>query len=56
MALAANVPMARQALTGPFLAGIALATFAVFSFTRIDSVWVILAAALVGLLGAFVIY
>jgi chromate transporter len=54
--LAANVPMARQALTGPFLAAIALATFAVFSFTRIDSVWVILAAALVGLLGAAVIY
>jgi len=56
LVLAANVPMARDALTGPFLAAIALASFGVFSFTRIDSVWVILVAALLGLLGAVVIH
>ena len=50
--VAAMVPMARGALTDGFLVAIALAGFAVFSFTRIDSVWVILAAALTGLVGA----
>ena len=52
LVLAANVPMARDALTGGILVAIALASFAVFSFTRIDSVWVILAAAILGFLGA----
>ena len=47
--LAATLPLSRGALTGPWLGGIALASFAVFSFTRINSVWVIVAAALVGL-------
>lgn len=54
--LAANVPMARDALTDGFLAAIAVASFAVFSFTRIDSVWVILASAAVGLVGALFIH
>ena len=54
--LAANVPMAHDALTSGFLTAIAVASFAVFSFTRIDSVWVILASALVGLLGAAIIH
>jgi chromate transporter len=52
--LAANVPMARDALTGGFLVAIAVASFAVFSFTRIDSVWVILASAAVGLIAALI--
>jgi len=52
LVLAANVPMARDALTSGALAALAVGSFAVFSFTRIDSVWVILAAALLGLLGA----
>jgi chromate transporter len=52
--LAANVPMARDALTSGFLAMIAVASFAVFSFTRIDSVWAIVGAALVGLVAASV--
>ena len=47
--LAATLPLSRSALTGPWLGGIAVASFAVFSFTRINSVWVIVAAALVGL-------
>jgi len=54
LVLAANVPMARDALTSALLGAIAVASFAVFSFTRIDSVWVILAAALLGLLGALI--
>ncbi|MGH7675115.1 MAG: chromate transporter, partial [Gemmatimonadales bacterium] len=54
--LAANVPMARDALTGGFLAAVAVVSFGVFSFTRIDSVWVILAAAAVGLAGAAFIH
>ena len=53
--LAANVPMARDALTDGWLAAVAVASFAVFSFTRIDSMWVILAAAAVGLAGAALI-
>jgi chromate transporter len=56
LVLAANVPMARDALTGGVLVAIALASFAVCSFTRIDSVWVILAAALTGLGGALVMH
>jgi chromate transporter len=52
--LAAMVPMARGTLTDGFLAAVAVASFAVFSLTRIDSVWVILAAALAGLLGTAV--
>ena len=56
LVLAANVPMARDALTNGSLAAVAIASFGVFSFTRIDSVWVILAAALLGLLGATVIH
>ena len=52
LVLAANVPMARDALTSGAYALIAVASFGVFSFTRIDSVWVILAAAFLGLGGA----
>ena len=56
LVLAANVPMARDALTNGVLAAIAVVSFGVFSFTRIDSVWVILVAALLGLLGATIIH
>jgi chromate transporter len=56
LVLAANVPMARDALTSGGYAVIAVASFAVFSFTRIDSVWVILAAALLGLGGAAIVH
>jgi len=54
--LAANVPMARDGLTSGSLAAIAVVSFGVFSFTRIDSVWVILIAATLGLLGAAFIH
>jgi len=46
--MAAMVPIAQSALTDGLLVAIAAASFAVFSLTRIDSAWVILAAALTG--------
>jgi len=49
--MAAMVPIARGALTDGLLVAVAAASFAVFSFTRIDSAWVILAAALTGGVG-----
>ena len=54
--MAAMVPIARGALTDGTLVTIAAASFAVLSFTKLDSMWVILAAALAGLLGATVIH
>lgn len=50
--LAATLPLARGALSHGLLVLVAVASFAVFAFTRIDSVWVVLAAALMGLLSA----
>lgn len=50
--VAATLPLARDALADGLLVTIAAASFAVFSFTGIDSVWVILASALTGLLSA----
>ena len=52
--MAAMMPLAQSALTNGLLVGIAAAGFAVFSFTRIDSLWVILAAALTGLVSVVV--
>jgi chromate transporter len=54
LVLAANVPMARAALTNGALTALAIVSFGVFSFTRIDSVWVIVAAALLGLSAALI--
>jgi chromate transporter len=54
--VAAMLPIARGALTDGLLVGVAAASFAVFSFTRIDSVWVIAAAAATGLVSAAVIH
>jgi chromate transporter len=51
--LAATLPLAREALTEGWLVAIAVAGFAGFSFTRIDSIWVIVAAVLAGLLAVF---
>ena len=47
--LAATLPLSRSTLTGPWLGAIAVASFGVFAFTRINSVWVIVVAALAGL-------
>jgi chromate transporter len=50
--LSATLPLARDAVQGSLTLIVALASFAVLSFTRIDTVWVILASAALGLLGA----
>jgi len=54
--VAAMVPIARGALTDGMLMAIAGASFAVFSFTKIDSTWVIAAAALTGLVSAVIVH
>jgi chromate transporter len=46
--LSATVSLAQSALGHPFTATVAAVAFAVFAFTRIDSVWVMAAAALAG--------
>jgi chromate transporter len=48
--VAATLPLAREALSDGFLVAIATASFVLFSFTTIESVWVILASALAGLM------
>jgi chromate transporter len=46
----ATIPLARDAITGPWPAAIAVASFLFLAFTRYATVWVILGAALAGLL------
>jgi chromate transporter len=48
--LSASLPLARDAIHGGFSLGIVIATFAVLSFTPVDSAWVMLGAAALGLL------
>jgi len=48
--LAASLPIARDALTGTVPAVIVAASFVLLSFTRVDSAWVMVAAAAVGLI------
>jgi chromate transporter len=47
--LAASIPLARDAATGPLAAAIILVSFVVLSFTRIETWWVMLGAAAAGL-------
>ena len=47
--LAASIPLARDAATGPLAAAIILVSFVVLSFTRIETWWVMIGAAAVGL-------
>lgn len=47
--LAASVPLARDAITGPLTLAIVVASFLVLSFTRLDSAWLMLGAGAVGL-------
>jgi chromate transporter len=47
--LSASVPLARDAITGPLALGIVLASFAVLALTKIDTVWVVVGGAAVGL-------
>ncbi len=46
----ATVPLARDAVTGPLSVALVLASFLVTAFTRLDSLWIMLGAALAGLL------
>jgi len=48
--LAASLPLARDAITSPWLAAIAVASCAALVATRVDTLWVVACAALVGLL------
>jgi chromate transporter len=48
--LASSVPLARDAVTGSLTLGIAITSLLLIAFTRIDTVWVMLAAALAGLI------
>lgn len=50
--IAAAVPLARDSLTGPLPVVIAVGGALILSFTRIDTLWVILGAAAAGLAGA----
>lgn len=51
---ASTVPLARDALHGPVSIAIALASFAFMSFTKHDTVWIIVGSALAGLVaGSF---
>lgn len=48
----ATIPLARDALTGPVAVGIAAGSALFLAFTRYATMWVILGAALVGLLAS----
>jgi chromate transporter len=48
--LSASVPLARDAITGWITLGIVLSSFAVLAITKIDTVWVVLGGAAVGLI------
>lgn len=47
--LSASLPLARDATTGPLTVAIVAASAVVLSFTKIDSAWLILGAAALGL-------
>lgn len=47
--LSACVPLARDAITGPLPLSLAVVSFGLIGFTRIDSIWVILGSAIIGL-------
>ena len=53
LTIAATVPLARDAITGPLPAAIAIATFLFLTFTRLATVWAIAGAALAGLASAW---
>jgi len=48
--LSASVPLAQDAIHGPLSIGIVALSFALIAFTRIDTFWVMMGAALIGLL------
>jgi len=48
--LSASVPLAKDATNGPLSIGVMLVSFALIAFTRVDTFWVMLGAAIIGLL------
>ena len=50
--LASSIPLAGDAITGYVPLAIVAVTFVVLSFTRVDSAWLMLGAAVVGLVAA----
>ena len=50
--LSATVPLARDAVTSGFTLAIAIASFAVIAWTKVDTFWVMLSAALAGLIAS----
>ncbi len=51
LVVSSTVPLARDALTSPLAVGIALGSFLFLVLTRQDTFWVVLGAAVAGLLG-----
>ncbi len=47
--LSASLPLARDAITGPLTFGIMLLSVAVLAFTKVDTMWVVVGGAVVGL-------
>jgi chromate transporter len=47
--LSVSLPLARDAITGPFALVLVVVTFAVLAFSKVDSLWVVLGAAAAGL-------
>lgn len=52
--LASSLPLAKDAITGPLAMIIMAASFLAISFTRLDSVWLMVSAAAVGLVAKLV--
>ena len=48
--ISAAVPLARDAIASPLSLGVFAASFLLITFARVDSLWVMLGAALIGLL------
>jgi len=48
--LSASLPLARDAITGPVTLGIVVLSFGLLVLTKIDTLWVVLSGALIGLL------
>jgi len=48
--LSASLPLARDAITGWVTCGVVLVSFAILIVTKIDTVWVVLGGAVVGLI------
>ena len=51
--LASNIPLARDAIQGPLTLSLLVASAAVLTFTKIETVWVILVGAIVGMAGHY---